>query len=116
MTQKIRTIKRTPKMPLAASYRITSGVENFYLDTRPVLHQGWSAYEMRSLRRIVDPPEKPKRKMIRVWYFDDPLGGLIWFDEAVLRRRHADAVSAKHNPGPIESALIPAPRRKGKAT
>lgn len=119
---KIRTIRRTKGMPPHSRWRICDedGTEfSYYFKPNA---KGWSAKELRTLRRIVTAPKKPKRKMIRVWYFQEDQGLHVSFKREEMNDLHELYSDSKRRellgnkaPGPIESALIPAPRKKGKA-
>ena len=54
---------------------------------------------------------KEKAKMVLVWYFYDE-SGLCIYRSRSLARGHLRVFAV--NPGPIQSALIPAPKPKGK--
>ena len=107
---KIKTIKRTEKMPKDARYvltRVRDGKElgfYSYLASHPLGME---------FRRIVDAPKKPKKaagKMVRVYYFHAVGGPIARFNKAELQNiRDGYNITG----GPIQSALIPAPRKKG---
>ena len=111
---KIKTIKRTAKMPKDARYvltRVRDGKElgfYSYLASHPLGME---------FRRIVDAPKKPKKaagKMVRVWYFWSSAVNITAFEnKASALERHRKSLEWDPDTGPIQSALIPAPRKKG---